>query len=212
MMPDAVLVESCPVFVLVEIVGPGQFGKETTPIHCQRPAGQHLLDGGTDPCRCAPRNSTQDSLAVLTEIRAEQRQQFDDELIGDLTRELSARTTAGAPTPVSRQTQPLLLQEGAFGFDFFRRQCRLLIAEPAIGCGAGGDQTVVQPDPQRITSRCTREDDCVEPVAQDVLNVLAPPPGFLLVEQQGDERLDCDGPHQTRVVMQPLVLETNESP
>ena len=48
-VPDAFPIEAGPVFIVVEVVGLGQFCEEAAPVRCERPAGKQLFDCRTNP-------------------------------------------------------------------------------------------------------------------------------------------------------------------
>ena len=54
---------------------------------------------------------------------------------------------------------------------------------------------------------CVRDDVCTQPVPQDALHVLTGPPWRVVVEQQGDERLDREDTDKTALIPQSLVDE-----
>src|SRR5438477_4705065 len=51
-----------------------------------------------------------------------------------------------------------------------------------------------------------------QPIAQNVVHVLAGPPWRVVVEQQSDDRLDRDDAHETVFIPQSLVDEATKAP
>src|ERR1700730_8946441 len=84
MVPDPLFKESRSVFLLVEVVGLSQPGKEPSPAHPKRTTGESLLDRRTEAPRGVPRNAAEHRLPVLAKVRTQKRQQLEHRPVGDL--------------------------------------------------------------------------------------------------------------------------------
>ncbi len=134
-------------------------------------------------------DAPQNGLAVVTKVWAEEREQLDDVLIFNFTGNLGTLTPPatrisdlGEEQPVALHELPLLLDLLGGAHCPFGSGCRARFFEtPVSGC-ACPDDAIAEPHAQGMSCRRVRYDVCAQPVAQDVLHVLAGRPRGLVVE------------------------------
>jgi hypothetical protein len=152
MTPDSVLVESRPVFLLVEVVRLGEVGQQPGTVARQGAAGEGLLDCGCEMPGRVPGCLAQELLAVATEVSAEKREQLKHRVVGQFAGDIWPLAAPGAAvTDWWAQQRTVAFPEPLFVLDFLRGPSGTrhssgfpLFIETPLSPRAEGDETFSQ--------------------------------------------------------------------
>ena len=165
---------------------------------------------------CVPRHAAENRLALVSKVWADQRQQLENDLLGNLVRNRRSRSTA-EPVMDAKGSHSRPWQARASIFDSSR--CALfaccclglqLLRETPVRLVIRLDETCTKQDPKRLAHGSIRDDMCLQPISQQSFRVLAGAPWGVVFEQQRDDGLHGDEINDAVAVAEPLIDQASE--